>query len=161
MSQGFAVFERILPLFFVFFILISLVLSVHFLLISSLHDGKLPIFRILGSFPNSNVNITAVSGSEGNFLPSDCAEGTQRVCRSGACAGTSICSGGIWQPCLLDSLKSVCASNSVKQCILEGCAYAVAVCNECGTGWGKCIPYPNGTVNATNAHVNVSVSAIR
>ena len=68
-----------------------------------------------------------------------CADGEVRPCASGDCEGTSTCVKGVWGGC---RWEQVCAPGLREPCIIQGCAYAVRECNECGTGWSECHPFP-------------------
>ncbi|MFZ5501488.1 MAG: hypothetical protein ACOY58_06220, partial [Candidatus Micrarchaeota archaeon] len=66
-----------------------------------------------------------------------CASGETRSCQSGSCAGTSTCIQGVWSGC---RWERICTPGIHEPCIEQGCAYALRECNECGTGWGECLP---------------------
>lgn len=64
-----------------------------------------------------------------------CNDGETKPCSAGDCNGTSTCSGGEWGGC---RWVQSCTPGSVQMCFHNTCAYAVRVCNECGTGFGPC-----------------------
>ncbi|MFA6328794.1 MAG: hypothetical protein WCY41_05095 [Candidatus Micrarchaeia archaeon] len=70
------------------------------------------------------------------------------VCVKNGCPGTRQCSGGVFSECALQ--KKVCSPGEKVGCSLNGCSFGHITCNQCGTGFGKCLPDPEKE-NATCA----------
>jgi len=66
----------------------------------------------------------------------ECAEGSVRDCERGPCNGTQSCTNGTWEKC---SVEIICTPGARTPCVMDHCASAYKICNECGTGYGECI----------------------
>ncbi|MEW6328562.1 MAG: hypothetical protein AB1468_00445 [Candidatus Micrarchaeota archaeon] len=66
-----------------------------------------------------------------------CAPGETRACRTGAgCEGTTVCTDFGPSECIVNK---VCAPGETIQCSYDTCNSGYKVCNQCGTGYGKCM----------------------
>ncbi len=66
----------------------------------------------------------------------ECREGETKDCMKGPCSGTQNCSNGTWGICIIER---ICEPGEVVPCVVDSCASAYKVCNDCGTGYGECI----------------------
>ena len=69
--------------------------------------------------------------------PALCKDGDTRPCSVGECGGVSTCAKGRWWGC---RWNETCIPGTRAPCIEVACAYAVKVCNDCGTAYGPCMP---------------------
>lgn len=60
------------------------------------------------------------------------------ACEEGGCTGTHTCEGGVFSPCSLP--RKICSPGQKIGCSTNGCSFGYAACNQCGTGFGKCLP---------------------
>lgn len=67
----------------------------------------------------------------------ECEENATRKCYIGNCAGRQLCSDGEWGECRIDV---VCIPGTVEPCVIGYCARTYRVCDECGSGYGDCLP---------------------
>lgn len=67
--------------------------------------------------------------------PAQCKDGDTKPC--GSCGGVSACARGEWWGC---KWNKTCIPGTRAPCIQGACAYAVKVCNDCGTAYEPCIP---------------------
>ena len=70
-----------------------------------------------------------------------CTPNTVETCIVGSCVGVRECTNeSNWGPCVVEH---VCVPGDREPCttIKGGCINGVKTCNDCGTGWGPCIPY--------------------
>ncbi len=118
--------SRSMPLVF-FFLIITLLVYALFVILSS---------GVTTPFKNP----------VGPSVPSvlSCVDGLTRFCELGGCVGITTCLSGRWGGCQFDS---VCRPGTTAPCTRDGCAYGIKMCNECGTGYGSCIPYPKNQPN--------------
>lgn len=65
----------------------------------------------------------------------ECNEGETRNCMRGPCEGIKKCINGTWGSCIIER---ICEPGEVVPCIINHCASAYKVCNDCGTGYGPC-----------------------
>jgi hypothetical protein len=68
----------------------------------------------------------------------ECGEGDSQACVVGKCNGTRTCYGGRWGGCIQP--KKVCPPGQRMGCSVDGCNFGYAFCNECGSGFGPCLP---------------------
>jgi hypothetical protein len=72
--------------------------------------------------------------------PASCNEGEKMPCEINGCAGIRLCENGILTECNLP--KKICIPGSVTGCSLDSCSFGYTKCNECGNGFGPCMPSP-------------------
>ena len=64
-------------------------------------------------------------------------EGNQTSeCEKEGCPGIRKCAGGVFSSCTLP--KKVCSPGERVGCSIDGCSFGYIICNQCGTGFGKC-----------------------
>jgi hypothetical protein len=69
-----------------------------------------------------------------------CNAGETEECGIGACKGLRKCENGAFTECMLP--KKMCVPGSATGCLLDSCSFGYSKCNECGTGYGPCMPSP-------------------
>jgi hypothetical protein len=67
-----------------------------------------------------------------------CSGGQVQQCNSEGCPGTETCFGGNWGDCVLP--RKVCSPGQKIGCSLDGCHFGYSACNQCGSGFGPCMP---------------------
>ncbi|MBN2478534.1 hypothetical protein JXB01_04565 [Candidatus Micrarchaeota archaeon] len=80
-------------------------------------------------------NLQIETGTELVF-GNECGKGEMQKCFLNECEGVKYCNYGYWGEC---TLKKVCTPGEKVYCA-DVCPTAYKTCNECGTGYGPCIP---------------------
>ena len=73
----------------------------------------------------------------------ECAGDRTEACARDGCSGTRQCIEGRLSSCALP--KKICSPGEKIGCTTNGCAFGYATCNQCGTGFGKCLPGLGGS----------------
>jgi len=79
-------------------------------------------------------NSTLVFG----VIARECGANETKECEKSGCPGTCKCAGGIFSECALP--KKACQPGEKVGCSTNGCSFGHMMCNQCGTGFGKCLP---------------------
>ncbi|MCX8195236.1 MAG: hypothetical protein N3G22_03990 [Candidatus Micrarchaeota archaeon] len=72
-------------------------------------------------------------------LQRQCRENENRSCMVGRCPGFQTCQQGRLSPCILP--QKVCVPGEKRGCTINACQFGKMECNECGTGFGPCLPH--------------------
>jgi hypothetical protein len=67
----------------------------------------------------------------------ECSGNQTRQCDAGGCSGIRRCENGIYSK-VCTFQKKVCVPGERIGCSTDGCKFGYAICNPCGTGFGKC-----------------------
>lgn len=79
----------------------------------------------------------------------------------GGCTGKKYCVSGKFGECARE--LQVCQPGARLRCSLNSCSFGEAICNECGSGWGECLPreiaegFANGSIGANNTNISCDV----
>lgn len=80
---------------------------------------------------------------EFSVIAKECESNETRGCSVGACFGTQVCSGGFYGECAIP--PKICTPGVGIGCSTDGCHFGHAICNDCGNGFGPCLPRDSGT----------------
>lgn len=92
---------------------------------------------------------TPLAASAPKAAPSapECSAGEARNCTLNGCPGTQKCYNGAYSSCVLP--KKTCVPGRKIGCSSDSCKFGYMTCNECGTGYGECLPPENQTPSDT------------
>ncbi|MEM4633675.1 MAG: hypothetical protein QW275_00805 [Candidatus Anstonellaceae archaeon] len=82
----------------------------------------------------------------------ECKEGETRPCMQDGCEGKEICEKGLFSPCTLP--PKICIPGQKLGCLLDECRFGYMVCNQCGSGFGPCLPKEQQTQSSCQGDCN-------
>ncbi|VVC01339.1 Uncharacterised protein [uncultured archaeon] len=77
----------------------------------------------------------------------ECQGGENRSCIVGSCQGMQHCFDGFYGDCGLP--PRICDPGERIGCSIDGCHFGYATCNECGSGFGACLPRESSSANTS------------
>ena len=93
------------------------------------------VLQAKNSLCDANVGFTV--------LVPECRGSENRSCAVGKCQGNQKCSGGFYGDCMVPS--HICDPGEKVGCSVDGCRFGYAACNDCGSGFGACLPRDSNT----------------
>jgi len=67
-----------------------------------------------------------------------CFDGEKKNCQQDGCSGAATCENGRFSSCVLP--VQICVPGQRMGCAINGCSFGYMLCNQCGNGYGPCLP---------------------
>ncbi len=108
---------------------------------SKIGEGQTRVEAIIEALQGTHIleakNSKCSAMIEFKALEKECEKGERQNCTSGNCPGVQECFNGIYGACILP--EKICVPGEKIGCSLDGCKFGYSTCNDCGTGFGKCL----------------------
>jgi len=79
----------------------------------------------------------------------ECFESEKKDCKQDGCGGQATCENGRFSSCVLP--VQICVPDQRMGCAINGCSFGYMLCNQCGTGYGPCLPKGAPSSSACNS----------
>ena len=106
-------------------------------------DAKAVLPLTSGSHTLEAKNSQCSAQENFTVLVPECNGADTKPCLMGNCPGTQACSGGFYGECTQPPLA--CNPGDKVGCSVDGCRFGYATCNDCGSGFGPCLPRGNAS----------------